>query len=217
MIVRVAMAVLIGMSCLAPGHVRGDDAMPPSEPAAPTAPAAPVAPVTLGDGGTAYIISADYAAGHKADFLSDLTEFHKVIDFWTPTPDEIIVAERVFRQWIQDGARDPTSVYPEMAKLPQNFPPGEPEFEQNEMALIDQNYSRYTRQYAGLIIRGRRVILCNYFTGLEADPSTGYVFKRKVFAENKDIHFVQAWYDPDARTCSNLVMVGLWQKKHPKF
>jgi len=168
--------------------------------------------VALEEGGSGYIVSEKYAAEHKADFLASLTDYQPDIDFWTPSPDDIVVAERVFRQWIEDGAKDPAAVYPEMGAHPENFSPGEPEFQQKEMALIAQNYGRYARQYAGLIVQGRKVILCNYFAGLEANPAGSFVFMQNVFVPHKGIHFVQGWFDPDAKSCSKLVMVGLWQK-----
>ena len=168
--------------------------------------------VALEEGGSGYIVSEKYAAEHKADFLASLTDYQPDINFWTPSPDDIVVAERVFRQWIEDGAKDPAAVYPEMGAHPENFSPGEPEFQQKEMALIAQNYGRYARQYAGLIVQGRKVILCNYFAGLEANPAGSFVFMQNVFVPHKGIHFVQGWFDPDAKSCSKLVMVGLWQK-----
>jgi hypothetical protein len=195
------MAISFWVSCLFLGAVRADEAM---------------TPVTF-DVGVGYVIPQEHAAEHKADFLAGLTEYQQDIDFWTPSPEDVVMAERVFREWLQGGAKDPAAVFPDMGTNPSGYPPGEPEFERQEMALIVQNYGSYARQYVGLVVQGRKVILCNYFAGLEADPAGGFVFLQKAFAKDKGIHFVQAWYDPDARTCSELVMVGLWQKEQPDF
>ena len=198
------MAISVWGWCLILGAVRADEAL---------------TPVNFEAGGVGYIVSQEYAAGHKVEFMAGLPEFEreKDIDFWTPSADEVLVAERVFREWIQDGAKDPAAVFPDMGANPDGFPAGEPEFERKEFALIVQNYGGYARQYVGLVVQGRKVILCNYFAGLEANPATDFVFLQKVFVEGKEIHFLQSWYDPDAKNCSDLVMVGLWQKDSPGF
>jgi hypothetical protein len=201
MIVRIATAILFGLSCLASGTVRADNVM---------------TPVNF-DSGVGYIVSPEYAAAHKQDFLTDMLEYHKDVDFWMPTADDVIVAERAFRQWIQDGSKDAGAVFPDMDRYPESFPPGEVEFERLELGLINQNYASYARQYVGLVVHGRKVILCNYYSNLEADPAVGFVFMRKVFVEDRGIHFVQGWFDPDTRLCSNIVIVGLWQKLPDKF
>jgi hypothetical protein len=198
------MAISAWGSLLIMGALRADDAL---------------TPVSFEAGGVGYIVSQDYAAQHKVEFIAGMPEIEhpKDVDFWTPTPDQVLVAERVFRDWIQDGAKSAAAVFPDMGANPDGYPPGEPAYEQKEFGLIIQNYGQYERQYVGLVVQGRKVILCSYFAGLEANPATDFVFMQKVFAEDKGIHFLQAWFDPDAKSCSDLVMVGMWQKDPPNF
>jgi hypothetical protein len=141
----------------------------------------------------------------------------KTADFWTPSTDDVIVAERTFREWIKSGAKEASAVFPEMADHPENFPPDEVEFERRELDWVDQNYEGYARQFVGIIVDGQKFIVCNYSIVPGADPAAGYLFLQKTFAGGRGMHFVEAWYDPDAKSCSRLAMVGLWQEGKGKF
>jgi hypothetical protein len=69
------------------------------------------------------------------------------------------------------------------------------------------------RQYAGIVIDGKKLVFCNYSDGAKADPSTDYIFIQKVFAPDGTVRFLQCRFDPELKTCSNVSIIGSWQPK----
>jgi hypothetical protein len=139
----------------------------------------------------------------------------RVGGFWTPTEVDVIVAERVFRELIERAAKDPALLFPDLA--PNHDPAdlaaaAQLENERYELTLVSGNYDSYSRQYVGIIVGGRKLIFCNYSVGAKVDPSTDYIFIQKVFVPDGAVHFLQCRFDPEAKTCSKVSMIGSWQR-----
>jgi hypothetical protein len=48
---------------------------------------------------------------------------------------------------------------------------------------------------------------------VKVDPSTDYIFIQKVFVPDGTMHFLQCRFDSEAKSCSNVSMIGPWQPK----
>jgi hypothetical protein len=142
----------------------------------------------------------------------------KIEGFWTPSEIDVIVADRVFRELIQDATKEPTLLFPDLA--PNSDSPAsvkiaaaaQLENERYELSLVSTHFDEYARQYAGIIVDGQKFVLCNYACVPKVDPSTGYLCIEKVFVADGTVHFLQCRFDPDAKACSNVSLFGSWQK-----
>jgi hypothetical protein len=165
-----------------------------------------------------YIVPETYASEHKADLLASVPGPVKITGFWTPSEQDVAVADRAFRDLIHAAAKDPTILFPDLAPSSDPAEPADPgkadqlEQERNELALVSENYDSYRRQYVGIIIDGQELVFCNYSAGTKADPADDYIFIQKVFLSDGTIHFLQCRFDPEAKTCSNVSMIGPWLK-----
>ncbi|MEI9998389.1 MAG: hypothetical protein WDO13_04105 [Verrucomicrobiota bacterium] len=56
----------------------------------------------------------DYAAAHRVDFAASLPDpdAPKLDGFWTPSEPAVIVADRVFRELLQDAMKEPHHAVP---------------------------------------------------------------------------------------------------------
>jgi hypothetical protein len=192
----VRLAILISLAALGLGGtaMRADDALKVCE----------VGP----HGG--YLVSAEYAEAHRADILSTLPDEPEVTGFWKVTEQIAIVADRVLRETLEDGAKDPTQLFPDLTPGGDATQPDSLEYQRNELKEIVAHYGEYGRQYVGLIIGGERVVLINYAAGPRLDPSSGFIFIHRVF-EPGTMRFLQARYNWDEKTISNVSMYGSWQ------
>lgn len=168
--------------------------------------------VTL-DAGVGYVVPEEYAEEHKADLLGSIALPPKIEGFWTPSETSVIVAERVLHEMIEDAAKDPIVLFPELADSPGVATDELLLNEKHELALVLQHYPGYQRQYVGLIIGGTKFVLCNYSYGTQVDPTSDYVFIQNVFEDDGTIHFLQCRVDPYAKTCTNVSYIGSWQKR----
>jgi hypothetical protein len=165
-----------------------------------------------------YIVPESYAEDHQADLIASIPGPVKIKGFWTPTEVDVLVAERVFRELIHRAMKDPALLFPDLAPNPDPAVPvdlaaaAQLENERYELTLVSGNYGRYLRQYVGIIIAGQKLVFCNYADVPKADPSTGYIFIQKVFVPDGTVHFLQCRFDPEAKTCSNVSMIGSWQQ-----
>jgi hypothetical protein len=171
----------------------------------------PFAAVDL-DSRPGYIVPEAYADSHKADLIASLPGPAKVTGFWTPTESSVVSSERLLHEFLESAAKDPSLLFPDLAKNTDAKSVAELEKEKNELILILQNYESYQRQYVGLIIDGNEIVFCNYADAQKIDPSTEYMFLEKIFATDGSIHFLQARVDPIAKTCSDVALIGTWQK-----
>ena len=168
--------------------------------------------------GPAYIVPESYASQFKAELTETIPGPVKIEGFWTPTEADVIVADRVFRQMIQSAAKDPTLLFPDLAPSSDPTVPADLaaasqlQNERYELSLVSSHYGRYLRQYVGIILDGQQLIFCNYADVPDIDPSTGYIFIDKVFASDGTVHFLQCRFDPIEKTCSNVSMIGSWQR-----
>jgi len=178
-----------------------------------------------------YIVPETYAEKHKAEVVSSIPGVDPIDGFWTPTEQDVAVADRVFRDSIQGAVKDPALLFPDLAPNPDPTAPPNPdavralEQERNELALVLKNYDSYTRQYVGIIIAvpgtdaetgaetvtETKLIFCNYSVGTKVDPSTDYILIQKVFVPDGTVHFLQCRFEPLLKTCSNVSMIGPWQ------
>jgi len=165
-----------------------------------------------------YIVPESYAENHKADLAANIPGPVNIDGFWTPSSQDVAVADRVFRDLIHSAVKDPTLLFPDLAPNPDPTVPADLgaaaqlENERYELTLVFGNYDRYSRQYVGIIIGGQKLIFCNYSDGTKADPSTDYIFIQKVFVGDGTVHFLQCRFDPVEKTCSNVSMIGSWQR-----
>jgi hypothetical protein len=170
-----------------------------------------------------YIVPRDYAEDHQADLIAGIPGLERISGFWTPTEVDVIVAERVFQDLIRSAAKDPKLLFPDLAPNPDPTVPADLvaaaqlENERYELTLVSGNYGRYSRQYVGIIIDGQKLVFCNYSEGTKVDPATDYIFIQKVFVPDGTVHFLQCRFDPVAKTCLNVSMIGSWQKEKANF
>ena len=164
---------------------------------------------------TGYIVPESYADAHKIDLAANIPATVKIEGFWTPSELSVTVAERVFRERIQSAAKDPALLFPGLAKKAGSGA-GDPteslDYQQKELELISVNFDSYLRQYVGIIMEKKKLIFCNYSVGVKVDPSTDYIFTDKVFVGDGTVHFLQCRFDPESKTCSNVSIIGPWQR-----
>ena len=158
-----------------------------------------------------YILSDAQAEANKADLIASLPGAVKVDGFWTPTEQDVAVADRAFRDLIRDSVKDPTLLFPDLPTDPDPTKRDTLEYERRELSLILDNYDAYQRQYVGLSIDGIRIVFCNYSHGPKFDASAGYIFMQKTFVPDGTVQFLQCRFDPLQKTCSNVSFVGSWQ------
>jgi len=161
----------------------------------------------------AYIIPESYADEHKAELVASIPGPVKVEGFWTPSEEDVTVAERVFRELIQSAAKDPTLLFADLADASQNASQDALQHQQIELELMSKYYAAYLRQYVGIIVDGRKLVLCNYADVPKVDPSMEYLYVEKYFVGDGTTHFLQSRFDLESKTCSNVAIIGSWQPK----
>jgi hypothetical protein len=177
----------------------------------------PLLRVALGSR-SGYIVPESYAEEHQADLIASIPGPLKIDGFWTPTEVDVVVAERVFGELIQSAMKDPKLLFPDLAPNPDRtavadlVAAAQLENERYELTLVSGNYGRYLRQYVGIIVDGQKLVFCNYADVPKVDPSTDYIFIQKVFVPDGTVRFLQCRFDPKAKTCSNVSMIGSWQQ-----
>jgi hypothetical protein len=168
---------------------------------------------------TGYIVPESYAEAHKTDFAANIPATVRIEGFWTPSQSSVTVAERVFREKIESAAKNPALLFPGMAKKATTDAYDKEdnlEYQQKELEAISANFESYARQYVGIILFDeekrvkKRLIFCNYSIGTKFDSSIDYIFTDKAFVDDGTVHFLQCRYDPEAKTCSNVSMIGPW-------
>jgi hypothetical protein len=161
-----------------------------------------------------YLVPESYANAHKAALTATIPGPVKIDSFWTPTEADAFSADRVFRELIEAAVKDPTQLFPDLAPSADAASAESPdslEHQQKELVAVDANFDAYARQYVGIIVDGQRLVFCNYSVGTKIDPASRYIFIDDVFVPDGTIRFLQCRFDPEARTCSNVSMIGSWQ------
>ena len=172
------------------------------------------------DSGAVYIVPEAYADEHKSDLKQSMPGVVKIDGFWTPSETDVIVADRVFREYIQDAAKDPLLLFPELAQNPEATAAANVEAaaqlqnERYELSLVESHFDRYARQYVGVILDGKKLIFCNYAVVPKADPSADFLFIQKVFAQDGTVHFLQSRVDAEEKSCTNVSIIGSWQRSN---
>ena len=169
----------------------------------------PFLKVTM-DAGIGYIVPEEYATKHKAELLKSIPGEVVIDGFWTPTEQHVTVAERVFRETLQQAAKDGTVLLPNLAQATSPEDLATLAREQKESEAIGRNYGAYARQYVGVIIDGVKIVLCNYSDAKKVDPATEFIYLEKYFVSTDKTHFLQCRVDPRLKTWSNVSMVGSW-------
>ena len=67
--------------------------------------------VTL-DSGPGYIVSETYAENHKDDLIASVPGVVKIDGFWTPTETNAATTDRILREKIEDGVKNPAALFP---------------------------------------------------------------------------------------------------------
>jgi hypothetical protein len=192
----VRLAILISLAALGlGGTARADDP-----------------PLTLCEVGQhgGYLVSVNYAEKHRADILATLPDEPDVPEFWKVTEQIAIMADRELRETLEDAAKDPTQLIPDLTPGGDESQPDSIGYQRNELKLIVENYKVYQRQYVGLVIKGQRIVLMNYAVGPKLDAAGGYIYIHRVF-EPATMRFLQARFNWDEKTISNVSMYGSWQ------
>lgn len=164
-----------------------------------------------------FIVPEGYAGEHKADLIASIPGLVNIDGFWTPSEQDAAVADRVFLDLIRSAVKNPAPLFPDLAQNPDPAAHALLEHEQKELALVSRNYDSYARQYAGIILDGQKIVFCNYSEGTKADPSADYIFIQKAFVPGGTVHFLQCRFNPETKTCSNVSMIGPWQKEKGNF
>ncbi len=84
--------------------------------------------------------------------------------YWTPSPEDVTKAEARVRSAML-AAR--TSLQAVTGPEPQYTPPSE--YTIGEIRKIVENYDGYHLQYLGIVVSGKKRILCNFFPRSEGD------------------------------------------------
>jgi hypothetical protein len=159
-----------------------------------------------------YLVTVSYAEDHRADILGTLPDEPEVYGFWKVSEQIAIVADRNLRETLEDAAKDPTSLFPDLTPGGDATSPDSLEYERNELKLIVAHYGAYLRQYVGLLIDGRQFVLLNYAVGPRLDPSRGFICIHRVFEPDR-MRFLQCRFDWDYKKISNVSMFGTWQEQ----
>jgi hypothetical protein len=162
------------------------------------------------DAGIGYIVPEKYAEDHKAELIASIPDAPVIDGFWTPTEQHVTVAERVFREAIQAGVKDPGVLLPTLAGTTDPDEMKEMDKEQREAEAIGKNYEAYARQYVGIIIDGVKLVLCNYSDQKKVDPANEYMYFEKYFISGDKTHFLQCRVDAREKTWTNAVFIGSW-------
>jgi hypothetical protein len=159
-----------------------------------------------------YLVPVAYAEAHRADILSTLPDSPELGDFWPVSEQIAIVANRNLREAIEDAAKDPKLLFPDLVPGGDSSSPDSLEYQRTELGLVLQHYDAYLRQYAGVMINGRHFVLLNYVVGPNLDPAKGFIFIHRTFEPGK-MRFLQARFDWDWKKLSNVSLYGTWQEK----
>jgi hypothetical protein len=159
------------------------------------------------DAGPGYIIPAAYAESHKAEIVASLPGHVLIEGFWNLTEQHTTVAERVFRQALQDGVKDPKTLFPDLSEEAV----GDESIDSVRRMIqsVVDNYPHYTRQYIGVIIDGTKLVYCVYSDAPKLDPLTQYFDMEKYFVTGKT-HFLFCRVDAHWKTWSNPAIIGSW-------
>jgi len=160
-----------------------------------------------------YLVPQDYAEEHRAELIASIPGPPKVQSFWTPSETDVLVAERVFRELVEDAAKDPGRLFPELEGQKDANSLELIVQARTELGLVMQHYPVYQKQYVGLVIDGTKLVYCNYAVAPGSDASSDYIYIQKVFADDGSTHFLQAEVDPYAKTCSHVSYIGSWQAR----
>ena len=190
------LAILISLTALGLGGTAaaGDDALVPCE----------VGP----HGG--YLVPVAYAEAHRADIVATLPDAPEVDSFWKVSEQIAIVADRNLRETLEDAAKDPTLLFPNLTTGGDATLPDSLEYQRNELKLAVQHFGAYHRQYVGLVIDGRQFVLLNYATGIQLDPAAGFICIHRVFEPGRT-RFLQCRFDWEFKKISNVSFYGTWQ------
>lgn len=158
-----------------------------------------------------YLVPVRYAEAHRADILATLPDEPPVDGFWKVSEQIAIVADRNLRETIEDAIKDPATLFPDLAPGGDATERDSLEFERGELKEVLAHYGAYQRQYVGLQIDGHEFVLINYAAGPDLFPADGFIFIHHVFQPGK-MHFLQARFNWDYKTISNVSMYGPWQE-----
>jgi hypothetical protein len=171
------------------------------------------------DSGPAYIVSANYANDFLPQLRATIPGAPKITGVWTPTEIDVTVAHRTFRNLIQDAIKDPTLLFPDLAPNPDASATekietaAQLENERFELTLVAKNLDQYARQYVGIVVDDKKLIFCNYADAPNIKPAIDYIFIDKVFVGDGTVHFLQCRFDLEDKSCSNVSLIGSWQRK----
>jgi hypothetical protein len=104
--------------------------------------------------GTSEYVGAIIPAPFAAESFVD--EWGPSEGFWTPTESEIAKIEAIIPLTLKRALEEPD----ELADLVGS---NGKDFARQEIPKILANYSVYARQYAGIVVNGKRRIWCNFF------------------------------------------------------
>ena len=122
------------------------------------------------DGHIGYIVTEKLAKSKRLlpfDFSRDATEF------WTPTLEDVLEAEKAAHKQVQLATTEPDKAFPLIAKHPDGFAIPTLETLSKQAKTINKQYDKYGRQFVGLkMFDGKKSIYCNYFYLKSGDSYT---------------------------------------------
>lgn len=89
---------------------------------------------------------------------------------WMPTPSQVAEADRELRAYIHGEIAAPGKGFPVEPTDPKAV-----EHLRDQFSGMEKDFDVYTRQFAGAMIHGHKVIICHYSLRPSLDPGTSFV------------------------------------------
>jgi len=124
---------------------------------------------------------------------------------WTPTDVDIAKAEKAIATVLNKAKDDPSIIQPFVRESPEHA-----EYVKREVNQIIRKLPNYHRQYFGLIVEGKKKILCNFFPSSLGDIKEPFPDWRSDYIEVNDggSGFWRITYDLESNTCSQFGVNG---------
>jgi hypothetical protein len=160
------------------------------------------------------IVTVPYGLQHKPEFAVELQTDSQNLDFWSPSIEDVAAAQKALRKTLDKAFIDPSGVYTKGG-----YSDDEVQWQKIDIMEAGVNYDQYARQFAGVTLKGKRLILCNFINTQYSDtkiapPATDFAF-REVYA--KGMHFIQAQYDPESQNILKVDFIGDWAVRPGAF
>jgi len=110
----------------------------------------------------------------------------KVSGYWTPSALDVEELESKLQAFLKRAQADPTIASPWIRKHPERG-----QFVSREIKSILEHYSRFRRQYVGVVVSGSKRVFVNCFPGPREDGQDSHDYWHRTFVLVSDGGF---WY-----------------------